>query len=50
MLKKKKSYTLNVREKIISPEIWGKKFLPKPDHPYPPPPLRMMQCCIHGVI
>ena len=30
MLKKKNSYTIESREK---------KFLPNPDHPYPPPPL-----------
>ena len=28
---------LYARKKILSPEVWGKKFLPKPNHPYPPP-------------
>ena len=26
---------------MLSPEVWEKKFLPKPNHPYPsPPPLK----------
>ena len=24
-------------KKILSPEVLGKNFLPKPNHPYPPP-------------
>ena len=27
---------LYARKKILSPEVWGKKFFPKPNHPYPP--------------
>ena len=37
----KKSYIAKLLmsgKKIISPEVWGKKNLTKPNHPSPPPP------------
>ena len=30
----KKSYAFYIGEKILSPEVWEKKLLPKPNHPY----------------
>ena len=38
MLKKKNLTSLNVRAKIISPEIWGKKIRTQTRSPIPPPP------------
>ena len=38
---KKSLALLYVREKILSLEVWRKKFLPKPSHPYPPSPSKV---------
>ena len=34
---KKNLTLLHVRKIILSPKVYEKKFLPKPNHPYPPP-------------
>ena len=33
---------------MLSPEVWEKKFLPKPNHPYPPPPPSPLKCQMVG--
>lgn len=38
---KKSLALLYVGEKNLSLEVWRKKFLPKQNHPYPPPPSRV---------
>ena len=48
MLKKKSCTVIRQEKKILTPEVWGRQFLPKINHPHPLPHKSQMGSHIGG--